>query len=223
MPLSEPRHLIARYVYAVVKYWYAIIAGIALGWVDVFERIFGTWWIFPTWLRLTTGTIGLVVAQFLAYRDLDRERAAKIHELETALKESAERQRKERMPPEIFNVGGSPNPIRISGSQHSAHGRFMDVWGGITVVNPTQEHMKIALIRLVIEGSEWEFQWARFHLKSDDRERYDRISMMGNEKQDYYLHFLFPEGKVPTGREGELWMVSSNREDEPFPVPIRFC
>lgn len=217
------RHLIARYIYAVVNYWYAIVAGVALGWVDVFERIFGTWWIFPTWLRLAAGTLGLGAAQFLAYRDLDRQRAAKIKELETDLKASAERERKERMPPLIFNVGGGPSPIRISGSQHSAHGPFMDVWGGITVVNPTQTHMKIALIRLLIDGEEWEFQWARFHLKSDDRERYDGISMMGNEKQDYNLHFLFPEDKVPKGKEGELWMVSSNREDEPFPVPIMFC
>jgi hypothetical protein len=214
--------LIACYISAVVKYWYAIIAGIALGWVDVFERMFGTWLIFPVWLRLATGTLGLVVAQFLAYRDLDREGAVKIKELETALETSAKRERRERMPPEIFNVGGSPNPIRISGSQHSVQSSFVDVWGGITVVNPTHAHMKISLIRLVIDGAECEFQWARFHLKSDDRERYDRISMMGNEKQDYNLHFLFPESKVPKGKEGELWMTSSNREDEPFAVPIRF-
>jgi hypothetical protein len=219
---AELRHLIARYIYAVVRYWYAIIAGIALGWVDVFERMFGRWWTFPIWLRLTTGTLGLVVAQFLAYRDLYREGTAKIKELEPALEASAERQRRDRMPPEVFNVGGSPNPIRISGSQHSVQSSFVDVWGGITVVNPTQAHMKISLIRLVIDGAEWGFQWARFHLKSDDRERYDRISMMGNEKQDYNLHFLFPESKVPKGKEGELWMSSSNREDEPFAVPIRF-
>ena len=127
MPHIESRHLVARYVYAVVKYWYAIIAGIALGWVDVFERMFGTWWIFPAWLRLSTATLGLIVAQFLAYRDLYGEGAAKIEELETALELSAKGQRRERMPPEVFNVGGSPNPIRISGSQHSVHGPFVDV------------------------------------------------------------------------------------------------
>jgi hypothetical protein len=49
------RPLITRYLCATAKYWYAIIAGIALGWVDVFERVFGTWWVFPVWVRLTTG------------------------------------------------------------------------------------------------------------------------------------------------------------------------
>ena len=81
----ELRNLIIRYVFAVAKYWYAIIAGIALGWVDVFERTFGTWWLFPLWVRVTTTMLGLVVAQFLAYRDLENERARKIRELETAL------------------------------------------------------------------------------------------------------------------------------------------
>jgi len=81
-----------------------------LGWVDVFERVFGTWWVFPVWVRLTTGVLGLIVAQFLAYRDLDVERAGKIKEFETALQKLSERQRRERMPPEVYNVGGSPNP-----------------------------------------------------------------------------------------------------------------
>ena len=81
----ELRNLIIRYVFAVAKYWYAIIAGIALGWVDVFERTFGTWLIFPVWVRVTTTMLGLVVAQFLAYRDLEVERGGKVRDLETAL------------------------------------------------------------------------------------------------------------------------------------------
>ena len=222
MPQLERRKLVARYLFAVAKYWYAITAGIALGWVDVLERLFGTWWIFPVWVRVTTTTLGLVVAQFLAYRDLAVERAGRVKGLETSLETLVARLRTERMQPEVYNVGGAPNPIRISGSQHSAHGPFTDVWGGVTVVNPTQAHMKIALVRLVIDRTDWEFRWARFHLKSDDRERYDRISMMGNEKQDYNLHFLFADDKVPRGKTGELWMISSNREDEPFAVPVSF-
>jgi hypothetical protein len=173
------RPLITRYLCATAKYWYAIIAGIALGWVDVFERVFGTWWVFPVWVRLTTGVLGLIVAQFLAYRDLEAERAWKIKELETALETLSERRQKERMPPEVYNVGGSPNPIRITGSQHSVPGPFVDVWGGITVVNPTQAHMKIAPHRLVIDGAEWEVNRIAFHLKSNDRERYDQISQTG--------------------------------------------
>lgn len=135
----------------------------------------------------------------------------------------AEQRRRERMPPEIYNVGGSPNPIRITGSQHSVQGPFVDVWGAITVVNPTQAHMKIAPLRLLINGGDWEIKRMAFHLKSNDRERFDRISMVGNDKQDYNLHFLFPETKVPKGMSGELWLTSSNREDEPFSIPVSFA
>lgn len=135
----------------------------------------------------------------------------------------AEQRRKERTPPEIYNAGGSPNPIRITGSQHSVQGSNVDVWGAITVVNPTQGHMKITPLRLVINGVDWEITRLAFHLKSNDRERYDRISMLGNDKQDYNLHFLFPETKVPKGMSGELWLTSSNREDEPFSVPVSFA
>ena len=83
--------------------------------------------------------------------------------------------------------------------------------------------MKIAPLRLVINGGDWEIKRVAFHLKSNDRERYDSISMVGNDKQDYNLHFLFPETKVPKGMSGELWLTSSNREDEPFSIPISFA
>ena len=214
--------LINRYLLAVAKYWYAIVVGIALGWVDVFERVFATWWIFPVWVRVCSATLGLVIAQFFAYRDLEVERIGRIRELEAALETLDARLHTERTPPEVYNVGGTPNPIRISGSQHSVHGPFTDLWGGITVVNPTQIHMKVGPVRLVIGGVDWQFTWIRFHLRSDDRERYERISMMGNEKQDYNLHFLFPDDKLPIGKTGELWMISSNREDEPFAVEVSF-
>ncbi len=47
--------------------------------------------------------------------------------------------------------------------------------------------------------------------------------MVGNDKQDYNLHFLFPENKVPKGMAGDLWLTSSNREDEPFSIPVSFA
>ena len=46
---------------------------------------------------------------------------------------------------------------------------------------------------------------------------------MGNQKQDYNLHFRFPEDKVPKGLTGKLWFTSDNREDEPFAIPISFA
>jgi hypothetical protein len=150
----------------------------------------------------------------------DRERAEAQAD---RTRQEAEHRRKERMPPEVYNVGGTPNPTRITGSQHSVKGPFVDLWGTITVVNPTQGHMKITPQRLVIDGAEWPFETISFHLKSNDHERYDRISMVGNDKQDYNLHFLFPEGRVPKGMAGELWLTSSNREDEPFSIPVSFA
>lgn len=94
---------------------------------------------------------------------------------------NAEQRRKERMPPEIYNGGGSPSPIRITGSQH-VQGPFMDVWGAITVVNPTQAHMKIAPLRLVINGGDWEIKRVAFHLKSNDRYA-DLSLLLGNYEE----------------------------------------
>jgi hypothetical protein len=44
---------------------------------------------------------------------------------------------------------------------------------------------------------------------------------MGNAKEHYEVHVMFPENNYPTPspRNGELW-VSSNGQ-EPFPVPVR--
>jgi len=157
---------------------------------------------------------------YLQYKWRQEERGQLDREKSEA---KAEQRRKERMPPEIYNAGGTPSPIRITGSQYSVQGPFVDVWGAITVVNPTQGHMKITPLRLVINGVDWEISRLAFHLKSNDRERYDRISMVGNDKQDYNLHFLFPETKVPKGMSGDLWWTSSNREDEPFSIRISFA
>jgi len=155
---------------------------------------------------------------YLQYTWRNEERAQ--HEREKSEAKS-EQLRKERMPPEFYNLGGAPNPIWITGSQHSVQG--VDVWGRITVVNPTQSPMKITPQRLSINGAEWPVTRFTFHLKANPRERYDRISLVGNDKQDYELHFLFPEGKSPNGMSGELWMTSSNREDEPFCIPASFA
>jgi hypothetical protein len=62
--------LLRDYLWAVAKYWYAIVIGIVLTWIDFFERSLGTWWIFRPWVRVVTVALGFAVAQFLAYRDL---------------------------------------------------------------------------------------------------------------------------------------------------------
>lgn len=63
-------HLLRDYLFAVAKYWYAIVVGLVLSWVDFAERSLGTWWIFRPWVRLVTVTVAFAAAQFLAYRDL---------------------------------------------------------------------------------------------------------------------------------------------------------
>lgn len=132
-----------------------------------------------------------------------------------------ERNGEQKAPPEFYNFGGNPGPISLSGVQHSVQGPWMDVWGLVTVVNPTQSHMKIGLHRLVLDGKECLVQRFFFRLKSDPREQFERISLMGNTKEHYEVHVMFPETDYPTppSRDGELW-VSSNGQ-QPFPVKVR--
>jgi hypothetical protein len=130
----------------------------------------------------------------------------------------AERRRKEEAPPAFYSFGGTPGPIPITGSQHSPQGR--DLWGLVTVVNPTQGHMKITPRRLVMAATDWPALSISFHVKSNPRDRSDRISLMGNSKEDYELHLKFPTNNCPTGN-GELWVASDNRPDE-FSVPLKF-
>ena len=157
---------------------------------------------------------------YLQYRWRNQGRAQDEQERTEA---KAEQLRKERMPPEFFNLGGTPNPLRITGSQHSVQGPFVDVWGLMTVVNPTPSPMNITPQRLVINGAEWAVMRFAFHARDDPSKRRDRITLVGNAKQDCELHFLFPEGKCPTGMSGDLSFTSDNREDEPFSIPVSFA
>jgi hypothetical protein len=136
---------------------------------------------------------------------------------------NAEQLSTERLPPEFFNLEGTPNPLRITRSQHSVQGPFVDVWGLITVVNPTLAPMNITPRRLLINGAEWAIMRFALHARDNPGKRYDKVSLAGNAKEDCELHFLFPEGKGPTGLSGDLWLTSSNREDKPFSIPVSFA
>jgi hypothetical protein len=127
---------------------------------------------------------------------------------------------KERAAPLFFNFDGTPAPILVTGSQHSSQGPFMYVWGLVTVVNRTQLPVKITPVRLLMAGQEWPVQSISFHLKSNTTDRSDRISLRGNDKEDYELHFRFQDDKCATG-SGEVWFASDNRPEE-FSVPVRF-
>jgi pyrimidine deaminase RibD-like protein len=129
---------------------------------------------------------------------------------------------KQEAPPDFYNFGGNPGPIKLSGIAHSVQGPWMDIWGLVTIVNPTQSPMKIALHRLILDGKEWGVQSFFFRPKSNPLHRFERISLMGNTKEDYELHVMFPDTDYPSppSRDGELWVSSGNRPGE-FPVKVR--
>ena len=133
---------------------------------------------------------------------------------------AAEQRLKEQAAPLFFNFDGTSGPILVTGSQHSSQGPFMYLWGLVTVVNRAQVSMKITPLRLLMGGEEWPVQSISFHLKSNTTDRSDRISLKGNDQEDYELHFRFPDDKCPIG-SGELWFASNNRPGE-FSVPVRF-
>jgi hypothetical protein len=179
-------------------------------------------------------TIGLVIAglaflvsillNLLQLKWRKEERAAraedKAEQKRKGDEREAEQRLKEQAAPLFFNFDGTPGPILVTGSQHSSQGPFMYLWGLVTVVNLTQVPMKITPLRLLMAGEEWPVQSISFHLKSNTKDRSDRISLRGNDKEDYELHFRFSDNKCATA-EGELWLASDNRAEQ-FSVPVRF-
>ena len=178
--------------------------------------------------------IGLVIAglaflvsilfNLLQLKWRNEERAARAEDkAEQKCKDNegeAGRRLKEQAAPLFFNFDGTSGPILVAGSQHSSQGPFMYLWGLVTVVNRTQFPIKITPLRLLMAGEEWPVQSISFHLKSNTTDRSDRISLRGNDKEDYELHFRFPDDRCATG-SGEVWFASDNRPGE-FSVPVRF-
>ena len=179
-------------------------------------------------------TIGLVITglaflvsvlfNLLQLKWRNEERAARAEDrAEQKLKgdeREAEQRLKEQAAPLFYNFDGTPGPILIAGSQHSSVGPVIYLWGLVTVVNRTPMPAKITPLRLLMAGEEWPVQSISFHLKSNTTDRSDRISLGGNDKEDYELHFRFPDDKCATG-SGDVWFASDNRPGE-FSVPVRF-
>ena len=153
-------------------------------------------------------------------RQAENVRTEKVEREHKELEARDEQRLKEQAAPLFSNFDGTPGPILVSGSQHSSQGPFMYLWGLVTVVNRTPVAMKITPLRLLVAGEEWPVQSISFHLKSNTQDRSDRISLGGNGKEDYELHFRFPDDKCATG-SGELWFASDNRPGE-FSVPVKF-
>lgn len=171
------------------------------------------------------GFIASVVFNVIQYRRFSREQALRTSERaeeRRRAEETARAQReKEQSPPQFYNFNGDSGPILISGKEHSVHGPLMHLWGIVTVVNSTPLPMKITPMRLVVDGEETKPTSLFLRLRSNPRERFTRISLRGNDKEDYQLSFIFPEDNYPQAEHGELWFESSNRQAE-FAVPLKF-
>jgi hypothetical protein len=171
--------------------------------------------------QLILGVVALVVShtfKLLQYRWRKEERASRIKEKEEA---RIEQQRKEQTPPMVYNYDGSPDPILVSGKSDSVDGSMKHLYCLVTVVNSTQAPMKIVPIRLVLGSQEWPLNFF-FRLKDGPtRERLRKISLRGNEKNDYELNFLFQPSSCPESMQCEFWLSSDNRS-EPFAVKVKF-
>ena len=121
---------------------------------------------------------------------------------------------------QFFNFNGASSPILISGSQHSVHGPHMDLWGLVTVVNYSQSPLKIGLGSLVFDGADFPLVRFFFRLRSKP-ERFERISLLGNNKEDYELHFMFPDNNYPKNCTGKL-IIETDTEGGSLALDISF-
>jgi hypothetical protein len=65
--------IIRSYVQAVLREWWVIVIEVVLVLTDVTERIFGTWLLPSSRIKVAIGLTALVVAQYRAYRKLYRQ------------------------------------------------------------------------------------------------------------------------------------------------------
>ena len=84
--MREELKTIGEYIRAVGKHWGVLVISLLLTGVDFVERISGTWFVSPRWLTLTIGITGLIVAQYLAYRDFVKARCQRVTDNEISLK-----------------------------------------------------------------------------------------------------------------------------------------
>jgi hypothetical protein len=120
--------------------------------------------------------------------------------------------------PRVYNFSGQLAPINVNGKSASIQGRI-DLSGLLIIANPTQQPMNVGFNRLVIDGKVRTPQ-NRFFRPKGHLERYDAINIMGNAKEDYEVHFLFPEADYPKSSDGELWLSLDG--EETFSVKVWF-
>jgi pyrimidine deaminase RibD-like protein len=123
---------------------------------------------------------------------------------------------------QFFNFGGTKGPISVSGRQQSVQdSSLVDLWGLVTIVNYTPLPMKIAPLQLFLNGGEWPVNRIFFRLKSNPLPRFERISLLGNDKEDYEMHFMFSVSDCPQTRSGYL-LIETDSGEELFRVDVKF-
>lgn len=97
-----------------------------------------------------------------------------------------------------------------------------DMWGLVTVVNPTSYPVNIHPERLSFEDGDWTPSKMFFREHPDGRAQLESITLMGSVKEDYQFHFIFPETHFPppTSRSGAL-RLSTNKGDVVLQVTFR--
>jgi hypothetical protein len=124
-------------------------------------------------------------------------------------------------PLRFFNFDGTSGPLNVSGKQHSAQDpSIVDLSCLVTVVNYTHCPMKIEPRQLFLNGAEWPFQKLLFRPRSNPLDKFTRISLRGNDKEDYELHFMFSVASYPEARSG--YIVMETDTGDAVEVEVRF-
>ena len=94
--LNDELKILSSYVLAVIRQWWVIVVEVFLVLTDLFERIFGTWLLPSTRVKVVIGFVALSIAQYRAYREIVLQK----RRLEQGAKEKREWQPKARIEPE---------------------------------------------------------------------------------------------------------------------------
>jgi len=95
----------------------------------------------------------------------------------------------------------------------------MDLYGLVTIVNLNRVPAKISPVRVTVDGQDFPLNKFFFREKGVP-ERFSGLSVMGNDKGHYELHFMFPNDKYSEVKKGEFSLSSSGAE--PFVVDLTF-
>ena len=124
-------------------------------------------------------------------------------------------------PLRFFNFDGTSGPLNVSGKQHSVQDpSIVDLSCLVTIVNYTHYPRKIEPRQLFVNGAEWPFRKLLFSPRANPLDKFTRISIRGNDKEDYELHFMFSIANCPEASSGYVLMGTDT--GEAFEVEVRF-